>query len=86
MRYKAGGRDSKQEKVTLGDYPACSLADPRTWRDNGKALAGRGLSPMALKRGDPIPGYVTPAARELAHIFISHWCVASLHKAQLKAI
>jgi hypothetical protein len=85
MRYRAGGRDSKQEKVTLGDYPTYSLADARTWRDDGKALAGRGLSPMALKRGDPIPDYATPAARELAQLLISKWCVATVQKAQVKA-
>jgi hypothetical protein len=32
LRYPAGG--SKQEKVTLGDYPAYSLAEARTWRDD----------------------------------------------------
>ena len=35
--------------------PGLFLAEARTWRDDCKALAGRGLSPMVLKRGDPIP-------------------------------
>ena len=43
LRYRAGGRDSKQEKVSLGEYPTYSLADARTWRDDCKALAGRGV-------------------------------------------
>ena len=44
MRYRLA---IKQEKITLGDYPTYSLAEARTWRDDCKALAGRGLSPMA---------------------------------------
>jgi hypothetical protein len=52
LRYRLAG---KQEKVTLGDCPAFPLAEARAWRDDCKALVARGLSPMALKRGDPIP-------------------------------
>ncbi len=40
LRYRVGGRGSKQEKITLGDYPTYSLANARTWRDDCKALAG----------------------------------------------
>lgn len=61
LRYRLAG---KQEKVTPGDYPAYSLAEARTWRDDCKALAGRGLSPMALKRGDPVPGDAAPPPRK----------------------
>lgn len=82
LRYRMGGRDAKQEKVTLGDYPTYSLADARSWRDDCKALIGRGLSPMALRRGDPIPDDATPAAKELAELFIRHWCVAAIEKAR----
>lgn len=84
LRYRVGGRGSKQEKVTLGDYPAYSLAEARTWRDDCKALAGRGLSPMALKRGDPIPADATLAAKELARFFIRNWCLKSVEKAKAK--
>lgn len=84
MRYRIGGRGSKQEKVTLGDYPAYSLAEARTWRDDCKALAGRGLSPMALKRGDPIPEDAPPAAKELAQFFIRNWCMKAVAKVKAK--
>lgn len=47
LRYRLGGRGVKQEKITLGNYPTYSLVDARSWRDDCKALAGRGLSPMA---------------------------------------
>ena len=43
LRYRMGGRGSKQEKVTLGDYPGYSLGEARTWRDDCKALASRGI-------------------------------------------
>ena len=60
------GRGSKREKVSLGEYPTYSLAEVRKWRDDCKVLAGRGLSPMALNRGDPIPEDAGTAVRELA--------------------
>lgn len=67
--------DGKQERVGLGTYPTYLLADARSWRDACKALAARGLSPMKLKRGDPIPQDAPPAAREMAHAFIRDWCL-----------
>ena len=74
----------KQETIRLGDYPAYSLADARTWRDDCKVLAGRGLSPMALKRGDPIPDDAAPVAKELAQLFIREWCLKAIEKAKAK--
>jgi integrase len=84
LRYRVAGRGSKQEKITLGDYPTYSLAEARTWRDDCKALAGRGLSPMALKRGDAIPGDAAPAVKELAQAFIREWCLKTREKAKIK--
>lgn len=81
IRYRLAG---KQEKVTLGDYPTYSLAEARSWRDDCKALAGRGLSPMGLKRGDPTPDNAAPAAKELAHLFIEKWCLKARAKAKAK--
>lgn len=86
LRYRLGGRGSKQEKITLGDYPAYTLAEARSWRDDCKALAGRGLSPMALKRGDPMPDHVTPSAKELAQFFIRNWCLKTVEKVRAKEI
>ncbi len=81
LRYRLAG---KQEKITLGDYPAYSLAEARTWRDDGKALIGRGLSPMALRRGDAIPEDAAPAVKELAQAFIREWCLKTREKAKIK--
>lgn len=74
----------KQETVRLGDYPAYSLAEARTWRDDCKALAGRGLSPMALKRGDAIPGDAAPAVKEMAQAFIRDWCMKAVERVKAK--
>ena len=84
MRYRVGGKGAKQEKITLGDYPTYSLAEARTWRDDCKILAGRGLSPMALRRGDPIPDDAAPAVKELAQAFIRKWCLKTCEKAKIK--
>lgn len=74
----------KQETIRLGDYPAYSLAEARSWRDDCKILAGRGLSPMGLKRGDPIPEDATPAIKELAQAFIREWCLKAREQAKAK--
>ena len=63
LRYRLGG---KQEKVTLGSYPAFTLAEARAWREDCKALVARGSSPMALKQGSQATG-----GRERA--FIKRW-------------
>ena len=84
MRYRIGGRGAKQEKITLGDYPTYSLAEARSWRDDCKILAGRGLSPMALRRGDAIPEDATPAVKELAQAFIGEWCLKTREKVRIK--
>lgn len=84
LRYRVGGRSSKQEKITLGDYPTYALAEARSWRNDCKALAGRGLSPMALKRGDAIPEDAAPAVKELAQAFIRDWCLKTREKAKIK--
>ncbi|GMV56566.1 MAG: hypothetical protein AMXMBFR6_23710 [Betaproteobacteria bacterium] len=81
LRYRLAG---KQEKVTLGDYPTYSLAEARSWRDDCKMLAGRGLSPMALRRGDAIPEDAAPAVKELAQAFIREWCLKTREKAKIK--
>lgn len=84
MRYRVGGREAKQEKITLGDYPTYALVEARSWRDDCKVLAGRGLSPMALKRGDAIPDDTAPAVKELAQAFIGEWCLRTRQKAKAK--
>lgn len=84
MRYRIGGRGAKQEKITLGDYPTYSLAEARTWRDDCKILAGRGVSPMALRRGDAIHEDAAPAVKELAQAFIREWCLKTREKAKIK--
>lgn len=82
LRYRLHG---KQEKVTLGDYPAYSLADARLWRDDCSALVERGVSPMALKRGDAIPNDVAVAVKERAQKFIDDWCQHVRKKIEAKA-
>lgn len=81
LRYRLGG---KHEKMTLGAYPAYSLADARAWREDCKALVGRGLSPMALKRGEPVPADTAPAVKEMAHAFVRKWCAKAVEKAKAK--
>ncbi|MEN8260868.1 MAG: tyrosine-type recombinase/integrase [Pseudomonadota bacterium] len=81
FRYRLGG---KQEKVTLGEYPAYPLAEARKWRDDCAALAKRGVSPMALKRGDPISGDTKPEVRELADAFLKNWCWRAVEKVKAK--
>lgn len=52
MQYRIGGRAGRKEKVTLGEYPAYSLADARRWRDECRALIARGESPARVKQDE----------------------------------
>jgi integrase len=81
LRYRIG---NKQEKVTLGEYPAYSLAEARQWRNDCTALVKRGLSPMALKRGDEIRAEIKPEAKEMAQTFLKSWCWAAVEKKKIK--
>lgn len=81
LRYRLA---DKQETVRLGEYPAYGLAEARRWRDDCMALAKRGLSPMALKRGDPIPDDASPEAREMAQAFLKGWCWQAVAKVKAK--
>jgi integrase len=81
LRYRLAG---KQEKARLGEYPAYSLAEARAWREDCAALVKRGLSPMALKRGDPIPNDAKPEAREMAQTFLRNWCWQAVEKVRAK--
>ena len=81
LRYRLAG---KQEKITLGCYPVYALAEARTWRADCKMLVGRGVSPMALKRGDPIPSGVSPIVKDMAQAFIREWCLKTRAKAKAK--
>ncbi len=47
LRYRLAGR---QEKATLGEYPAYSLAQARQWLAECRAMVERGESPMRAKR------------------------------------
>lgn len=47
LRYRLNG---KQEKDTLGEYPAYSLQEARQWRENCRGMVAKGESPMAAKR------------------------------------
>jgi len=52
MQYRLGGRDAKKEKVTLGEYPAFSLANARDWRTECRSRIARGESPAQAKRAE----------------------------------
>jgi integrase len=82
LRYRLAG---KQEKVSLGEYPAHSLSEARQWRDDCSALFKRGVSPMALKRGDPVPADMKPETKEMAQAFLKSWCWEAVGRANAKA-
>jgi len=50
LQYRMGGRGSKKEKVTLGEYPAFTLAQARQWREECRAMLVHGRSPAAAKQ------------------------------------
>jgi integrase len=52
MQYRLGGRGSKKERVTLGEYPAHTLSEARLWREQCRALLAHGRSPAATKQAE----------------------------------
>jgi len=50
MQYRLGGRGSKKEKITLGEYPAFSIAEARDWREASRESVAHGKSPAAAKQ------------------------------------
>lgn len=60
MQYRLGGRGSKKEKVTLGEYPSFTLAQARQWREECRAMVARRKSPAVEKQ----VGKAAVAARE----------------------
>jgi integrase len=52
MQYRLGGRGSKKERVTLGEYPAHTLAQARLWREQCRALIAHGRSPAAARQAE----------------------------------
>lgn len=52
MQYRQGGRGSRKEKVTLGEYPAHTLSQARLWREQCRALIAHGQSPAAAKQAE----------------------------------
>ncbi len=83
LRYRILG---KQEKITLGHYPIFGLAEARSWRDECKLLAKRGLSPMGLKRGDLIANHHQAIIKELGELFVAKWCAETVNKMRIKEL
>lgn len=52
MQYRLGGRDARKERVTLGEYPAHTIAQARLWREQCRALIAHGRSPAAAKQAE----------------------------------
>ncbi|MBX6420321.1 MAG: tyrosine-type recombinase/integrase [Nevskia sp.] len=50
LQYRLGGRGSKKEKVTLGEYPAFTLVQARQWREECRAMLAHGRSPAAARQ------------------------------------
>jgi integrase len=78
MQYRLGGRGSKKEKVTLGEYPAFSLADARKWREDCRGLVVRRQSPAASKQAQK----AADAAREADNVraFADVWFAEVVEK------
>lgn len=74
MRYRLNGR---QEKVTLGEYPAFSLTEARQWREECRAMAAKGESPMRARREAKIAEKEADTVEE----FSKRWLTEIVEKA-----
>lgn len=71
MQYRMGGRSGRKEKVTLGEYPAYSLAEARRWREDCRAKIARGESPARAKREERMSAI--EAETSMMRAFAERW-------------
>ncbi len=64
LLYRAGGRGARQRRLTLGSYPAVSLAEARNLAREHQVLIARGLDPSEEleKKRSPPSGALTVSA------------------------
>lgn len=67
MRYRL---DGKQEKVTIGEYPAFSLAEARQLREEYKAMIAKGKSPMRAKADAKSTARTADTVADFAEIWL----------------
>ncbi|EBH8193403.1 DUF4102 domain-containing protein [Salmonella enterica subsp. enterica serovar Typhimurium str. UK-1] len=46
--------DNKSQQITLGEYPAFSLAEARLWREKCRSLVARGINPAQKKQEEKL--------------------------------
>lgn len=46
--------DNKSQKITLGEYPAFSLAEARLWREKCRSMVAHGINPAQKKQEEKI--------------------------------
>lgn len=74
LRYRFAG---KQEKVTLGEYPAYSLAVARKWREECRAMVAQdGKSPMRAKQ----KAKAVSKDQVIVEAFAGHWLAEVVEK------
>ncbi len=73
LRYRYEG---KQEKVTLGEYPAYSLAVARKWREECRAMVVHGKSPMRAKQ----EAKAVSRDQVIVETFAGHWLAEVVKK------
>ena len=78
MQYRLGGRESKKEKVTLGEFPAYTLLRARQWREECRAKVAHGDSPARAKQTNKAAA--TAAANDTVRAFAERWFVDIVEK------
>lgn len=46
--------DNKSQKITLGEYPAFSLAEARLWREKCRSMVAHGINPAQKKQEEKL--------------------------------
>jgi len=71
MQYRLGGRGSKKERVTLGEYPAFGLQRARQWREECRTQIAHGRSPAQLKKAEKAAA--AEAEADTVRAFAEQW-------------
>lgn len=63
--------DNKSQQITLGEYPAFSLAEARLWREKCRSLVAHGINPAQKKQEEKLKQKDPTARQTLAlHLLI----------------
>ncbi|EEC5163178.1 site-specific integrase, partial [Salmonella enterica subsp. enterica] len=76
--------DNKSQQITLGEYPAFSLAEARLWREKCRSLVAHGINPAQKKQEEKLKQKDPTARQNIRQTLALHLLIICMvHKSEL---